>query len=510
MDVSSLSCSVQRTSRCLFTYNLHMKYMQAEWNIDKSFSDFEQLQESLVFQEFTDVPLLPDLQLSGGIDPMGDAYNSEEVLQKFIQEVLRRPDTRSCMDVLIFCDLLRHLQTPPTQVFATRLTSTPACHLSVSDLVYLENEKILIVAYEEKTALSKIGRMWSIIEPDILGAIRVFKMGANITDGATQIAEHLFHSKIRAIKYVRESATLVVAKDDGYVGMYRMENDWTEFESIGSIALHSGPIVSFDMVKHLGFTSGYDDTIRCFDATLPKTVSGGKLTKRLNGDKLLASAAASPRTMFIGTSNNQIYTYYMMDDVPVFVDCCEVPAPMNIRKIHCTPSNLFVAHGNCVSCYRYSRSPVETIRELKRPKGSASAPVAREMTGIGHQKEPAPTAPAESQPYNGTISFPMSIRSAQFSVNSSTSSFSTYQVYDIALRPQAKQLLVAYDEVVAIWCVAKGVMLYSWYAHRHAQVHVLRVLEPEGLVVTGGSDGEVRVWRLPDPSLLMLGKAVSS
>ncbi|CDR94003.1 hypothetical protein, conserved [Babesia bigemina] len=508
MDVATLSCSVQRVNAYHFTYNLHMKYKQAEWNIEKSFSDFEQLQESLVFQEFTDVPLLPDLQLSGSLDPMGDVYNAEVAIEKFIQEVLRRPDTRSCTDVLIFCDLLRHLQSAPPPVSATLLTSTPASHLAVSDVGNLENEGIMIVAYEEKTALSKIGRMWSLIEPDVLGAVRVFKMGANVTDEVTKVSEQLFHHKVRAIKYMPETSTLVVAKDDGYVGIYRMENQWTEFVSISSLALHSGPVLSLDMMKHLGFTSGYDDTIRCFDVTLPKTVSGGKLTKRLNGDKLLASAVAPPRTMLIGTSSNKIYTYYMMDELPVFVDSCEVPPPMNIRKIHCTSSNVIVAHGNCVSCFRYSRSPLDTIRELKRPKGSSLPPVPREMTGIGFQREPSPAVPSETQSNTATISFPMSIRSAQFSVNTSTSSFSTYQVYDFAFRPQAKQLLVAYDEVVAIWCVARGVMLYSWYAHRHAQVHVLRVLEPEGLVVTGGSDGEVRIWRLPDPSLLILGKAV--
>lgn len=63
-----------------------------------------------------------------------------------------------------------------------------SCHLSVSDVCYLKVEKLLIVSYEvrfcvvahiipqEKTVLSKIGRMWSIIDQETLGAIRVYKI----------------------------------------------------------------------------------------------------------------------------------------------------------------------------------------------------------------------------------------------------------------------------------------------------------------------------------------------
>lgn len=77
--------------------------------------------------------------------------------------------------------------------------------------------------------------------------------------------------------------------------------------------------------------------------------------------------------------------------------------------------------------------------------------------------------------------------------------------------------------MVAVWCIVKGVILYSWYAHRNAvclsplrlniasqQVHVLRILDPDDLVLTGGSDGEIRIWRLPDASLLRLWNPVAA
>ncbi|GFE54979.1 WD G-beta repeat-containing protein protein [Babesia ovis] len=502
MDLSTLRCSLQRNSSFRFTYTLHMKYMQTEWFMEKNFADFEQLQEALLFQDFTDVPLLPDLQLSGGIDPLADLCDTEAAIEKFIREVLRRPDTRSCTDVLSFCDLLRRLESAPAPVSSMMLTHTAPSHLSVSDLKYIAEEKLMIVAYEEKTALSKIGRVWSLIEPEILGSIRIYKLGNDVTEGPTLLLEQPFYSKVRAIDYIREKKTLAVAKDDGTVEMFRLGADATEFESLGSVTLHIGPILSMNVHDGKGFTSGYDDNIRAFDIDRKTTVSGGKLTRRLNGDKLLVSTAMQPSTLMIGTSSNQVYTYYMMDEVPVFVDCCDIPAPMNIRKIYCTPTNVFVAHGNCVSCFGYTRYPVETLRNMKASGLPASRSSDQEMTGINHTKTLDLAQASKSQA--GTVCFPMSIRSAQFSIQSSDSSFGSYQVYDVALRSKEKQLLVAYDEVVAIWCIVKGVMLYSWYAHRHAQVHIVRVMEPEGLVLTGGSDGEVRIWRLPPSSQLKL------
>ncbi|GIX63826.1 WD domain, G-beta repeat-containing protein [Babesia caballi] len=122
----------------------------------------------------------------------------------------------------------------------------------------------------------------------------------------------------------------------------------------------------------------------------------------------------------------------------------------------------------------------------------------------------------------------MSIRSAQFSVQSNESSFSSYQVYDMVLRTREKQLLVAYDvsDCLRISHGAGGRRHLVYPEGRHAvfvvrtsqrgrlwsvhvckisqQVHVLRLIEPQGLVLTGGSDGEVRIWRLPDASQLAL------
>ncbi|GIX63825.1 WD domain, G-beta repeat-containing protein [Babesia caballi] len=277
-----------------------MKYKHTEWYMEKSFADFEQLQETLVYQEFTDVPLLPDLQLSHGIDTLGELCNSELALEKFIREVLRRPDTRACIDVLTFCDLLRRLDNAPAPVFATLLTETPCCHLAVSDVQYLQDDRLMIVSHEEKTALSKIGRMWTIIEPDTLGVVRVYRIEDNVTDGCTQILHKIFHNKVRGVEYVRESKTLIVAKDDGYAELFRLDEDATNFDVIGTLALHCGPILSISVRDGLCFTSGYDDSIRVFDVERQKTLSGGKLTRRLNGEKLLVSEATSPRTMFIG------------------------------------------------------------------------------------------------------------------------------------------------------------------------------------------------------------------
>eukprot|EP00371_Babesia_bovis_P001569 XP_001610216.1 hypothetical protein [Babesia bovis T2Bo] len=481
MDLTTLRCSLQHNSNFRFSYNLHMKYMQSEWFMEKSFGDFELLQEALISQDFTDIPLLPDLQLSGGMDPMSDHNEVEASLEKFIWELLRRPDTRACIDVLSFCDLLRRLENAPPAVSSTLVTNTAPFRLSVCDVQYIREQGLLIVAYEEKTAMSKIGRVWSLIEPEILGSIRIYKMGKDTREDPVILFEKPFHCRIRGIQYVTKDYKLAIAKDDGTVEIFYLGDSASEFTSLGSVVLHSGPILSFDIDDGKGFTSGYDDSIRAFDVQRQATVSGGKLTRRLHGEKLLVSTAINPSTMLIGTSNNQVYTYFMKDDIPLFVDCCDIPAPLNIRKIYATPTNLFIAHGNCVSCFAYMRYPVETLRNRQASGISDTCSADREMSGINQSETLELSQASKSQSTSGTVRFPMSIRSAQFSIQSSESSFSTYQVYDVALRSKERQLLVAYD-----------------------QVHIVRVLEPEGLILTGGSDGEIRFWRLPPSSQLKL------
>lgn len=65
--------------------------------VEKSFGDFEQLQESLIYSEFADVPLLPDLQVSGSIDPLVEVRNAEEELESFIRVCRCFISKRSCV-----------------------------------------------------------------------------------------------------------------------------------------------------------------------------------------------------------------------------------------------------------------------------------------------------------------------------------------------------------------------------------------------------------------------------
>lgn len=443
IDLDTLRCSVQRNNNFHFSYTLHMKHKQVEWYIEKSLGDFEQLQEALIFHDFSDVPLLPDLQVGSTIEQLNDPVNAEVQLERFIQELLRRPDTRACEDVLMFCDLVRRLPQLPETVCAKLVAESDSSHLSVSDICYVKEDKLVIASYEEKTTLSKIGRMWSIIEEDNLGAIRVYKIENKVEDGMRQLYEKYFHSKVRGIQYIRETNTLLVAKGDGCIEIFKLNSDATDVDHAGKLALHAAPILSINAVGGVAFTSAYDDTIRAVDIGGRETISGGKLSKRLNGDKLLTSTAISPRTLMIATSGNVVYTYYMKKDVPIYVDACNVPQPMNIRKIHCTASNIFVAHGNCVSCFGYSRYSVEKLREKVSSNLEPSTTI--EMKETTTRRKNAVEDKQKSHSDAGTVGFPMSIRSAQFSVNNTESSFSTYQVYDVALRSRSKQLLVAYD-----------------------------------------------------------------
>ena len=54
-------------------------------------------------------------------------------------------------------------------------TNKTSDFLNSSDLAFDESSKFIFVCTENSTALSRVGRIWSLVEPEIMGSIKVFK-----------------------------------------------------------------------------------------------------------------------------------------------------------------------------------------------------------------------------------------------------------------------------------------------------------------------------------------------
>ncbi|KAK2195451.1 bifunctional WD40-YVTN repeat-like-containing domain superfamily/WD40-repeat-containing domain superfamily/PX domain superfamily [Babesia duncani] len=439
MDLSSLGCLVKPSETNRFCYRICMRHKNEKWELLKSFADFERLQEILVDLEYCDIPLLPDVNFSAGLDALAEIHNAHECLTEFL--------------------------------IAEYLGGTESYNLAVSDVIVLEKEKLLIVSYEEKTVLSKIGRMWSIIEPEVIGSVRIFSYGMCMQtlnkileedpySGYNVLHESSFIFKIRCMAFDAKRRMLFLANGNGQVERYTLELEPVDLKFVDSLTLHSEAIMSIDIRGDYYYTSSYDDSIRKVDISSNKPVGGGKLTRRLNGDKLMTATVLGDDLMLLGTCDNKLFTYSMAGELPNFVDCFNAPLPNTIRRIISTSKNVFVAHGNCVSCFPFTKT------SIKKPVEQGDV---IELNGLSS---------GSSNAFTLSVSTPLKIRSAQFSIADTCSFFYANEVYDVIICTENKRLYASYNvstfldvcrlqESVAIWCLVTGKMLYSWIAHRN-------------------------------------------
>lgn len=95
--------------------------------------------------------------------------------------------------------------------------------LSISDFYYNPLEGILIVTVQNSTVLSKLGRVWSIIEPEILGFIRIFKgelVPGKLLPKFKSLFMKEYESKIISLEYLEKAQKVLYGFHDGQISYF--------------------------------------------------------------------------------------------------------------------------------------------------------------------------------------------------------------------------------------------------------------------------------------------------
>uniref|UniRef100_A0A3B0MM00 PX domain/WD domain, G-beta repeat, putative n=1 Tax=Theileria annulata TaxID=5874 RepID=A0A3B0MM00_THEAN len=497
MDLSKFSVSVKKGKSHRFQYEINIAYNCWNWSRYRTFAEFEELQRDLD-KNFCDVPALPDIEFTAGLGALEHLHNAVDYLDNFLKELFARPDTRCSQHLLEFVDLIHYLDEVPTPPMIKLVSTTAGYNYAVSDCVVLENECSLIVAYEEKTFLSKLGKLWSFIELETLGAIKIFQYD----EFEYKFVEKkclTFTQKVRCICYDEDSKILVMGTDLGFIKRFRLlfKEDGFEFEEIDTLKLHENAILSIKIYDGHYYTSGYDGNIRKVNVKSNRVVAGGRLTKRLNGHKIM-TATVEKDVMLVGSSDNDILSYYMEREIPVLVNTTKLLEPLDIRKILVCGKNVFISHGNTISCYSYNKTNVDLSGNNSKPKLHSNTIELCTLVGSRNSNSSANVEKTVN------VSIPGANRTARFSPSSTSSILHTNKVYSIVVRSKNKQLIAGHDEVITMWCTSSGRMLFIWKAHRDEQVHFLHLMEKGDLLLSGGSDGRIRLWKLPEDEKLTL------
>ncbi|PFH34966.1 WD domain, G-beta repeat-containing protein [Besnoitia besnoiti] len=460
MDISRLKVAVPSyqitEENGPVVYAIAVEYGKLSWDVWRRYSQFAQLYRDLEREGYCALPSMPSKTLAGPPQDPRTLADRRHKLQYFLLELLRRPDTRTSaplLDFLLFNEQAS-LNVPPLRPWC--VCCTGAQRFAVSTLVYSPANRVVIVGHEDKTGLSRLGRLWSLVEPDEFGMINVWALDADM--GCPSLMQSIkTQPKVRCMFFDEPNNQLFVGHDDGKVAVYVLDADELKIDKVKELDLHTAAVMHLapgsSKQKRL-LSLGFDGAIRVIDIATHQMLCGGRLTRRLGSGVHLTTGHFDDETdtVYLGTSSGQVLVYAVKSNPPSFVQGLTVHPVYPVEALIVGKMYMFVGHGEYVS--------VVSVEQRRMEQKFSKVAV------LTLRDNPSPV---------------LSL------------------VYD----PEEKRLLVGYDPAIAWWSIESGQPLCVWEGHGGG-VHQLLLTDRSDIVVSGGDSGNTKVWRLPPPKELRL------
>ncbi|CAE8635628.1 unnamed protein product, partial [Polarella glacialis] len=308
-SLADLSASVHKASPTVdhSTYQYHIKLQlgSASWEVTKRFSEFDTLLQSLGNSRYAGLPRVPAKTLWGSPTDNAAIDARKEQLRIILQDLLLRPDTRTSQQVRTFLSIdshtddgaIRTLQPEPLRTFEDP-------RFGVSGICVAPEANLLLVTHEDSTHLSRLGRVWSVVEPDELGALHLW---AKHSDGSWKRSySQTFGIKVRSLAWESLSRQFFVGLEDGKIQVYAFAEGSTQPDVTCTLELHhKSPVTHLSVSTRKLLSLGLDTAMRVIDVHSRELVCGGRLLKRLRSDMdYLSSGFLDDERdrAFIGTS----------------------------------------------------------------------------------------------------------------------------------------------------------------------------------------------------------------
>ncbi|EZG58709.1 PX domain protein [Gregarina niphandrodes] len=151
--------------------------------LEKRFSEFHALHNSLFAKGYGNLPTLPSKTLTRPNDP-GTAEQRQQRLNGYLRTLCVRPDIRQSETLIKFLRL--DLDLPPQVPLPLPLEIWTMTHssdfgaFSVMDFgdggpISQHKVPLFVCAMSDTTALSKLGKAWSVIDPEYVGALAIYR-----------------------------------------------------------------------------------------------------------------------------------------------------------------------------------------------------------------------------------------------------------------------------------------------------------------------------------------------
>lgn len=369
--LASLRASVVKASpvddHSTYQYHIRLTCGSTTWEVVKRFSEFDTLLQSLSGSRLAGLPKLPAKTLLGSPTDQAAIDARKEQLRIILNDLLGRPDTRTSQQLSHFLAVESHvdgLVTRPLQLDAVRTFED--ARFGVSGICAAPRANLLLVTHEDSTHLSRLGRVWSVVEPDELGALHIWVQTA---DGTwKRYYSHTFGIKVRSLCWEDTTRQFFVGLEDGKIEVY--SGSCTSFKPSDKVVLelhHKSPVTHLTASPRKLLSLGFDTAMRVIDIRSRELLCGGRLLKRLRSemDYLTAGCLDDEKDLaFIGTSGGDIFVFDISKNPPVYLYSMEMSSKP-VSAMLFMRENFLVAHGDCVTVLNDNRSAERRATKLR-------------------------------------------------------------------------------------------------------------------------------------------------
>mmetsp|Transcript_34005 Transcript_34005/g.97980 ORF Transcript_34005/g.97980 Transcript_34005/m.97980 type:complete len:564 (+) Transcript_34005:151-1842(+) len=303
-----------------YKYHIKLQFESATWEVAKRFSEFDTLLQSLGSCKYGALPRLPSKTLLGSPTAEEVIAGRKEQLRIILNDLLGRPDTRTSQQVRSFLALDSHTGTAVRSLLPEALRTFEDPRFGVSDFCVSPGSNLILITHEDSTHLSRLGRVWSVVEPDELGAVHLWSQAG---ESWKRMYSHTYGIKVRSLAWEEQSRHLFVGLEDGKIEVFDVPADTMQPAKKASLELHhKSPVTHLSVSPRRLLSLGFDTAVRVIDTTSRALLCGGRLMKRLRSESDYLSCGilddAQDRA-FIGTSGGDVFILDISRNPPNFL-----------------------------------------------------------------------------------------------------------------------------------------------------------------------------------------------
>jgi len=333
-----------------YRYHIKLQYESVKWEVAKRFSEFDALLQTLGASRYSGLPKLPSKTLLGSPTDQAAIDARKEQLRIILHDLLFRPDTRTSQQLRQFLALDSHTDAAIRSLQPDAMRTFEDPRFGVSGLAAAPLANLLLVTHEDSTHLSRLGRVWSVVEPDELGALHLWAHGSD--GGWKRIFSRTFGIKVRSLCWEDTSRQFFVGLEDGKIEVYFMPEDSKHPTSTAVLELHhKSPVTHLSASPRKLLSLGFDTAMRIIDINTRELTCGGRLLKRLRSEMDYLTSGYLDDVQdraFIGTSGGDLFILDISRNPPSFLHTVELGAKP-VSSMCVVRDNFLVANGDCIS-----------------------------------------------------------------------------------------------------------------------------------------------------------------